>query len=163
MPLRIIRRFLGKGLRPTNSYIKSNATTAVDFIPSEHTKIWTHKLLTSSGHETRQEWGQALVHELSINCGIDLPNLKVSDTRQRHSVKNGRLVFKQYGYYRSKSAYIYIQNLTARRGQTLAPKTFLDTLLHEWMHHYDSRKLAIRSLHTKGFYLRLTSLKSLLN
>lgn len=159
---RVKKIFAAFGNPNQRSYTKSNSTIAVDFVPSQEAKACAGKLLASSHHEIRQAWGEALVHELSGNCGIDLPKLKVSDTRQQHSVKNGRLVLKRYGYYQSKTSYIYIQNLTARRGQTLAPKTFLDTLLHEWMHHYDSQKLAIRSLHTKGFYLRLASLKSLL-
>lgn len=145
------------------SYHKSNAIVFIDFRPSQNSRVFARKLLASSHHVLRQQWGEKFLDELSDDASIIHAQLKVSDTRQSHRVKNGRVVSKQYGYYRAKTSYIYIQNLTARRGQTLAPKTFLDTLLHEWMHHYDTQKLAIRSLHTKGFYLRLASVKSLLN
>jgi len=103
--------------------------------------------------------GQELLDELSVSAGIEAVTLKVSATRQYHKKRGGRLVFKQYGYYRFKSCYLYIQNQTPIRGQDMAPKTFLDTLMHEWMHHYDYYGLKIDSIHTRGFYLRLKDLK----
>jgi hypothetical protein len=36
----------------------------------------------------------------------------------------------------------------------------LNTIIHEWLHHYDTEKLKLRSIHTKGFYMRLSSLKN---
>jgi hypothetical protein len=48
---------------------------------------------------------------------------------------------------------------TARRGQVVAFKTFLRTLLHELCHHLDYEHLNLpRSLHTDGFYKRESSL-----
>lgn len=48
---------------------------------------------------------------------------------------------------------------TARRGQVVAFKTFLRTLLHELCHHLDYEHLKLpRSLHTDGFYKRESSL-----
>ena len=38
-------------------------------------------------------------------------------------------------------------------------RDFLNTLLHEWLHHYDTRKLKLNSIHSKGFYLRLNDLQ----
>jgi hypothetical protein len=70
-----------------------------------------------------------------------------------------RLARFRQGYGEAKSASIAISNKTAVRGQILAPKSFLDTLLHEWMHHYDTYRLKLRSIHSKGFYLRLNNLK----
>ena len=104
-----------------------------------------------------------LLNELSLAAGIEAVKLKVSATRQYHKKKEGRVVFRQYGYYRFKNCYLYIQNQTPIRGQDMAPKTFFDTLLHEWMHHYDYYKLKIDSIHTKGFYLRLKNLKAKLS
>jgi hypothetical protein len=118
-------------------------------------------------HETtakfRQKVGQELLNNLSCAAGIEAVKLKVSATRQYHKKREGRVVFRQYGYYRLKSCYLYIQNQTPIRGQDMAPKTFFDTLLHEWMHHYDYYKLKIDSIHTKGFYLRLKDLKEKLS
>jgi hypothetical protein len=49
--------------------------------------------------------------------------------------------------------------LTAKRGQVVAFRTFLRTLLHELCHHLDYTLLHLRdSLHTQGFYQRESSL-----
>jgi hypothetical protein len=49
--------------------------------------------------------------------------------------------------------------LTAKRGQVVAFRTFLRTLLHELCHHLDYTYLRLRdSLHTRGFYQRESSL-----
>jgi len=151
MIFRIIRR---------SNYEKSNSILSIDFVPSEKTSVLTKKLLNSSDYKERQSLGEKLLNALSCDAKISPVALKISDTHQWHKKRNGRTVFKQYGYYRPKSKYIYIQNLTAVRGQTLAPKTFLNTIIHEWLHHYDTEKLKLRSIHTKGFYMRLSSLKN---
>ncbi len=151
-------------LKSQRNYKRSNAVTSVDFKVAPKTKIFAEKLLTSFTPLRRQLVGSALLAELGKSAGIfSEVALKVSATKQYHKKKYGRMVWKQYGYYRPRSRYIYIQNRTAIRGKTLAPKTFLTTLLHEWMHHYDYEKLKIRSIHTKGFYQRISSLKQKLN
>jgi hypothetical protein len=48
---------------------------------------------------------------------------------------------------------------TAKRGQVVAYRTFLRTLLHELCHHLDYTYLHLKeSLHTQGFYQRESSL-----
>lgn len=108
----------------------------------------------------RQKFSSELLDELGDLAQIDIVNLKVSGTNQSHKKSKGRVVSKQYGYYRPKSSYIYIHNRTAVRGQILASKTFVDTLLHEWLHHYDFKKLRLNSIHSAGFYARLKDLKT---
>ena len=110
----------------------------------------------------RQQLGDDLLDELADLARIDIVRLKISDAKQYHRKSGGRTTYKQYGYYKPDTKYIYINNRTAVRGQILAPKTFLNTLLHEWMHHYDSCKLKLDSIHTKGFYLRLSALQDAL-
>ena len=57
---------------------------------------------------------------------------------------------------RTRVGKIIISNKTAIREAVLDPKTFLDTLVHEFMHHYDYEVLKFpTSLHTAGFYYRL--------
>ncbi|OGY46556.1 MAG: hypothetical protein A3A24_00560 [Candidatus Buchananbacteria bacterium RIFCSPLOWO2_01_FULL_46_12] len=143
----------------TANYVRSNKIIDVN-VPINIRMIDLVKyLLEASTVSDRQKLGEMLSDELSDAAMINIVNLKISDTHQFHKRSGGRVVFKQYGYYRPKSKYIYIQNKTAVRGQTLAAKTFVDTLLHEWLHHYDTYKLKLNSIHTKGFYLRLQSLK----
>ncbi len=49
--------------------------------------------------------------------------------------------------------------LTAKRGQVVAFKTFLRTLLHEICHHLDYTLLDLPdSFHSRGFYKRESSL-----
>ena len=117
-------------------------------------------LKNSLEEENRQKLSDELLDELADLAKIDIVKLKISSANQSHRKYKGRVVAKQYGYYKPGSHYIYITNRTAVRGQILAPKTFLDTLLHEWLHHYDFKKLKINSIHTAGFYARLKDLKS---
>ena len=57
--------------------------------------------------------------------------------------------------------FIIIYNTTAKTNKTVSIKSFYDTLLHEFMHHYDYKVLGLTdSLHTKGFYKRITDLKN---
>ena len=54
---------------------------------------------------------------------------------------------------------IRVWMITAKRGQVVAYRTFLRTLLHEICHHLDYTYLHLRdSLHTQGFYQRESSL-----
>lgn len=146
---------------PSN-YEKSNAVLAIDFPVTRRACLVVKHLLRSRGAAVRNELGEKLLDELCDCARIDIVNLKIHDARQYHKKRGGRVVFRQYGYYRPKEKYIYITNRTAVRGQLLAPKTFLITLLHEWIHHYDHCKLKLNSIHTKGFYLRLQSLQDAL-
>lgn len=151
--------YLCYNTRMRSNYEKSNAVLAIDFPVTRRARLVTKHLLRSRSAAARNELGEELLDELCDCARIDIINLKISDTRQYHKKRGGRTVFKQYGYYRPSSKYIYITNRTAVRGQILAPKTFLITLLHEWMHHYDYCKLKLNSIHTSGFYYRLGSLE----
>jgi len=145
------------------NYEKSNAVLSVDFGLSVRAQRLTERVLLAQGHEERQRLSHFLINELAFCADIERLGVKVSNTKQWHKKKDGRLVAKKYGVYYPKTKKISIQNLTAVRGQELAPKTFLDTLLHEWMHHYDFEYLKINSIHTRGFYERIRSLKGLLS
>lgn len=148
--------------RMRSNYEKSNAILTIDFSVSRRAQHIAGKILRTRTVLFRQKLGDALFDELADCAEIDIVNLKISPAKQYHKKRGGRTVFKQYGYYRPASKYIYITNFTAVQGKPLAPKTFLTTLLHEWMHHYDYCKLKLNSIHTKGFYMRLTSLQEAL-
>lgn len=143
----------------STNYEKSNAILEIDFDISHRAQKLARKLLMTSSTMLRQRLGDDLLDELADCACIDIVNLKISSAKQHHKKSDGKVVMRQYGYYRPKTKYIYITNKTAIRGQTLAPKTFLNTLLHEWMHHYDFCKLGLNSIHTRGFYMRLKSLQ----
>ena len=145
--------------RKQTNYEKSNSILKVDFKLSKIAKELSSRILRSKSEGDRQELSLDLVDELCDLAKIDIVNVKISEAKQYHKKHKGRVVAKQYGYYRPSSKYIYINNRTAVRGQILAPKSFLDTLLHEWLHHYDFCRLKINSIHTSGFYSRLNDLK----
>ncbi len=146
-------------MKISDNYVRSNSITDVKISINIRMVDLVYYLLAVNTASERHRLGEILLDELCDASLIDIVNLKISETNQYHKKSGGRVVFKQYGYYRSKSKYIYIQNKTAVRGQMLAAKTFIDTLLHEWLHHYDTYKLKLNSIHTKGFYLRLQDLK----
>lgn len=141
------------------NYARSNQITKIKFSISPQAKKLLIKLAENKSEKTRQSIGNELLDELADLAKIDIVNLKVSEKNQYHKKTVGRVSMKQYGYYKPGSKYIFIHNRTAVRGQILASKTFLDTLLHEWMHHYDFCKLKLNSIHTAGFYARLKDLK----
>ncbi len=81
-----------------------------------------------------------------------------------HAVNGGgKLMAKTMGTYMYPSMVIRLYKYTAKRGQLRATKAVLDTLLHEFIHHldYTHKSLSLgRSLHTAGFYKRITALKT---
>ncbi|PIR74567.1 MAG: hypothetical protein COU35_01665 [Candidatus Magasanikbacteria bacterium CG10_big_fil_rev_8_21_14_0_10_47_10] len=141
------------------NYNKSNRIQKIKFRISDRAQMLTTRLLCSNETNLRQALSTDLLDELCDFAEIGICNAKISDAKQYHKKRNGRVSFKQYGYYKPGSKYIYINNRTAVRGSLLAPKTFVDTLLHEWMHHYDFEKLGLNSIHTAGFYARLKDIK----
>lgn len=136
------------------AYKKSNSIKYTLFQPMEGTLAYTKKLLTSVIASERQVLGQCLLDEMSRSLSISSVQLFVHDKPQKHSLKNGKLMRKTYGTY--KDGKITISNKTAIREAVIAPKTFIDTLIHEFIHHYDYKVLKLPvSLHTAGFYYRL--------
>ncbi len=60
-------------------------------------------------------------------------------------------------------AHITVWMLTAKRGEVVAPRTFLRTLLHEVGHHLDMELFDLpESYHSRGFYRRESSLYRIL-
>ncbi|MGQ3683854.1 MAG: hypothetical protein ACUBOA_02375 [Candidatus Loosdrechtia sp.] len=136
------------------AYKKSNTIKNTKFVPCRITSGYTKKILASTDAHEREMLGQGLLNEISQSLSIPAPRLTVYDKRQSHSLKDGKLMRKTYGMY--KKGHITINNKTAIRQAIVAPKTFLDTLIHEFMHHYDYEVLRLpASLHTAGFYYRL--------
>ncbi len=143
-----------------NNYQRSKRLKKVHITIPPLALVAMQQLLQSSTATDREYLGQYLLNLLSEAVGIPPANLTISDKNQYHRRRGGRITMKQYGYYRPASNYIYITNRTAVRGQVLASRTFINTLLHEWLHHYETHKLRLNSVHTSGFYLRLRDLST---
>ena len=109
----------------------------------------------------RQHNAQGLLNYLCDKFRIPYCRVQIIDKAQLHRTNaNGRLKQKTYGRYYPAMMYIEIFNRTAMRNQTVSINVMYDTLLHEFMHHYDTAKMGIKSAHTKGFYMRISDLRS---
>jgi hypothetical protein len=102
-----------------------------------------------------QPLAQAIADEI---CGaLRVPTLRVAVRGTRPSDARGEL----HGLYSPgrQRHRIDVWMITAKRGQVVAFKTFVRTLLHEICHHLDYELLQLGvSLHTDGFFKRESSL-----
>ena len=149
---------------PGSAYQRSKSLETVSWKQFPLGRGLALTLLEEQSAAGRQSTGQSLLDALDDAAGLPPCKLVVADRPQRHQKRDGRLALKTYGYYRIAweavpRGSIRIYNLTAIRQQVLAPKVFLETLLHEWVHHYDFTGLQLdRSPHTSGFYARIRDL-----
>ena len=146
-----------------SAYEKSNSITEVAlkrFRATEANDFLAAKELCSD----REKRAQKLVNYLCDKFKIPHCYVIISNKCQNHVTRNGKLIKKVYGRYMINLNTIEIFNLTAMTRKPVAIKTMYDTLLHEFMHHYDYTKLKLsESLHTKGFAMRISDLKNKLN
>lgn len=145
------------------SYEKSNSILEVAL--KRFSRSYSHDfLLSDTTIKDREKNAQRLVNYLCDKFKIPHCYVIISNKRQNHVTRNGKLVKKVYGRYMINLSTIEIFNLTAMTKKPVAINTMYDTLLHEFMHHYDFTKLKLTdSPHTKGFYLRISDLKQKLN
>jgi hypothetical protein len=143
-----------------SNYDYSNSVTKVKMPISQEAVDLARGLLTALEYEERQDLSEQLLDELSDLAEVDIVEFNLVDGNQIHKKRNGKIVMKRYGVYKVSTKTITIHHRTAARGQVLAAKSYLDTLLHEWLHHYDFKKLKLNSIHSRGFYLRLNDLKA---
>jgi hypothetical protein len=94
-----------------------------------------------------------------ICAALRVPAVGIRVELRRPATRRGEL----HGLYTPANGHgrdvIKLWMITAKRGQVVAYRTFLRTLLHEVCHHLDYTYLHLRdSLHTAGFYQRESSL-----
>lgn len=141
------------------NYEKSNKIESVAL--NRFDKKYFNNLLTD---KDRQLDSVILLEYLSDKFKISKPKLIIKDVPQPHSTNDrGALKSKTYGTYNIGFETITIYNKTAVRKDTLSIKAFADTLLHEFMHHYDTKYLKIKTIHSAGFYKRISDLKAKLS
>jgi hypothetical protein len=105
-----------------------------------------------------QSLSQTVVNQICQRLGVCTVRIHVHGVRP--SNRRGEL-HGLYTQYRNgnPSASIQVWMRTAKRGQLVAFRTFLRTLLHEVCHHLDYTYLQLReSYHTQGFFQRESSL-----
>lgn len=143
-----------------DNYTKSNNTEVIKAKFSSKTKQ-LFELLRNANSLSQFE-----LQLISDNICHDL---KVSNTKitysgvQNNTTVNGRLKCKTLGTYTSGIQQIRIFQYTAVKKKEVSPKTALDTLIHELCHHFDYTILKLdKSIHSAGFYKRITSVKQAL-
>ncbi len=147
--------------RDTPDFMRSNKLPALEYRPAAQERELTGKLIVSTSADEREALGQKLLDNICRSLKIPRARLRVFEKRQPHKLHGGKLAYKLYGVYHCDSALIEIANLTSIRKQVVAGKTFLDTLIHELMHHIDRKFLRIPSTpHSPGFYARIEDLKT---
>src|SRR5207237_9670651 len=157
---------------PDASYTLSQLTTRCPVRPSAVARGLAMRLVEApDDHRQRARLAQLLVDELDALGGLADCSVVVADRAQVHEHDGRRLQSKTYGYYRCRfsrgsvtDARIRVYHRTAVRQQVISSKVFLNTVLHEWMHHFDFAGLKLeRSPHTAGFFPRLRDLADTLD
>jgi hypothetical protein len=142
-------------------YDRSAAITSVPLNPTPQLFDATATLstaLTTDDHSRVQVLAQTIVNH--ICWGLKVRTVRVVVQGVRPSNRRGELhgLYTQYGNG-GPSDSIQVWMRTAKRGQVVAYRTFLRTLLHEVCHHLDYCFFNLReSYHTEGFFQRESSL-----
>jgi len=158
----------GRRYRPADaSYLRSQAASGLPVRPSAVSRGLAMRIAHApDDHRERMRLAQLLVDDLDDVAALPHCRVSVADRAQAHQHDGRRLQSKTYGYYQCDfrdgevaNARIRIYHRTAVRQQVISPKVFLNTVLHEWTHHFDFAGLGLdRSPHTAGFYARLRAL-----
>jgi len=100
---------------------------------------------------------QAFMDTLSRIFLVSPKALVLKDSPRPHQRDgNGRIRGELYGSCTFQgSVQVYLR--TAAHGRPTAFKTFFNTLVHEWVHHYDFEALG-DTVHCAGFYERVRSI-----
>lgn len=146
------------------TYEKSNSISTVSLNKFSN-KEYNALLNTGSSISERQKVAQSLCDYLCKKFKIKGTDVIVLNRCQPHKTgSTGNLKRKRLGSYTIQTRVITLYNLTAIKKHVVSPKVFASTLLHEFMHHYDMEYLKLQhSLHTTGFYKRISDLQGKLS
>lgn len=143
------------------NYEKSNKIETVKL--NSFDKTYYKKLLSCGDDvKVRNILAQSLVDYLCKKFNVMSVPIQVKNTYQPHRTNgNGKMTNKTLGRYwhcGSRPIKIEIWNKTAIKQQVISNKVFIDTLLHEFIHHYDTVVLGLDTIHSAGFYKRISDL-----
>ena len=148
------------------AYTKSNEIDS--FVKCPHLSSAYRSAIVEAKRDTasyRQEKSQSLVDYVCSKFSIPSVRVEVKDIPYPHKVNgNGKFGGGTLGRYHhtlgsNTPIKIEIWNLTAMKKQRRSNKEFFNTLIHELCHHLDYQVLSLsKSLHTAGFYKRISDL-----
>ena len=142
------------------AYEKSNSIEKVA-LSRLSKKEYQSLLSTCESIKDRQKAAQTLCDYLCDKFHIQRTKVNTVNRSQPHSTNSGRLRSKTLGTYNVQTEVVTMYNLTAVKKLPVSIKVFTGTLLHEFMHHYDMKYLKLdNSLHTAGFYKRISDLEN---
>ncbi|HSM50667.1 MAG TPA: hypothetical protein VLA75_04625 [Thermoanaerobaculia bacterium] len=135
-------------------YLASDAVTALPLPDAAALAPAVRELELALAEESRKTVERAGQELLDALCRqLALPPVAVRVLASRPSDSHGEL----HGLYEPEPspARITVWMRTAARGQVVAFRTFLRTLLHELLHHHDYEGLRLaETFHTEGFFRR---------
>lgn len=142
------------------AYEISNRLFSVDFkvTPSMKRKVDDLAIWLSAGDKSKVRGAtQAVIDLLCAAARVPAARLSLLD-RTPAEFRGDKLAVKVHGFC-APDGRITLAYRTAVRRQVIAFKTYLNTMVHEFMHHYDHRRLQLgASFHTRGFYQRVREL-----
>ena len=142
------------------AYEISNRLLSVDFrvTPSMKRKVDDLAIWLSAGDKSKVRGAtQAVIELLCAAARVPAARLSLVD-RAPGEFRGDKLVVKLYGVC-APDGTITMAYRTAVRRKVIAFKTYVNTLVHEFMHHYDHQRLQLgASFHTRGFYQRVGDL-----
>lgn len=141
-------------------YLHSNKVESVSL--NRFSKKWGNSVLElgdNSSYKVRRCESQNLIDYLCDKFKIQRVGVAIYDIK-RPCKRNGQ-IHGTYTRIGSGSCKIVVYNRTAKRGDIISIKEYFDTLIHEFIHHYDYEVLKLnKSSHTSGFYKRISDLKN---
>lgn len=146
-------------------YDRSDAIEHVRLPQPEHFSSITDDLRSSLEGDDLAQTKQSAEHLIRDLCqAFCVPPMKVR-VLSRRPTRNRVEMHGLYEAGKGKATVLTVWMRTAKRKQTVAFRTFLRTIVHEFIHHLDFTYFNLRnSFHTEGFFKRESSLvKQLLN
>lgn len=142
------------------AYEISNRLDSVDFqvTPSMRRKVGDLAVWLAAGDKSKVRGAtQAVIGLLCAAARVPAARLSLRD-RAHAEFRGDKMVVRLYGVCAPDGS-ITLSFRTAVRRKVFAFKTYLNTLTHEFMHHYDHQRLKLgASFHTRGFYQRVREL-----
>lgn len=141
-------------------YDRSAAITSIELTPNPQLLDAVEALAGALSTEDRrqvQAVSQRMVNQICWRLGVRSVRVQVQGIRP--SDRRGELhgLYTQYNNGSGKDS-IQVWMRTAKRGQVVAFRTYLRTLLQEVCHHLDYTYFGLReSYHTEGFFQRESS------
>lgn len=145
-----------------DNYTKSNS---IEIIPNCKLKKSTKKHYQQSREKDNITTPTLQKIADNICADLNISNVKINFSGRRpHSRNSKRITREVQGLYSPFPQTVKIYKLTAARKQKVSTKSAIDALLHELTHHIDYEIVKLnKSIHSKGFYKRLSFLQNQLN